>query len=165
LTHDPDDAGLRILATRSALFEAEMDLGRWTDVPSNQIDHFVDRLIESLPTVWEHKCMMGQRGGFVHEMREGTNLAHVVEHVLLELLHLADPERRIYTGWTTPRRGAEGTLDTRVFIIHYQVLSSAQARLAAQCAVGYVSDLLDGRTPDTGEAIRELTESFTWSES
>lgn len=141
-----------------------MDLGRWQHVASNHIDRFVDRLVDALPTVWEHKCMMGERGGFVHEMRRGTNLAHVVEHVLLELLHLADPEKRIYTGWTTPRRGPDGKPGTRVFVIHYQVTSTAQARLVADCAVDYVRDLLEGRTPDTGAALGRLRESFTWTD-
>jgi cyanophycin synthetase len=166
LTEDHEGAnGLRILATRSSLYEAEMDLGRWRDIESNRVDHFIDRLVGALPSVWEHKCMMGERGGFVKEMRDGTNLAHVVEHVLLELLHLADPEGRIYTGWTTPRRAADGRLDTGVFVIHYQVNSTRQARLAVECAVQLVTDLLAALAPDTQGCILRLKESFAWSES
>jgi cyanophycin synthetase len=109
--------------------------------------------------------MMGEHGGFVKEMRTGTNLAHVVEHVLLELLHLADPEHRIYTGWTTPRRAVDGRPEPGVFVIHYQVISTAQAQLAANCAVEYVEDLLGGRRPDTARCLERLKESFAGSET
>src|SRR5437879_5262451 len=38
-----------------------------------------------LPTMIEHRCSVGERGGFFERLRRGTYLAHILEHVTLEL--------------------------------------------------------------------------------
>ena len=38
-----------------------------------------------LPTMIEHRCGIGERGGFFERLRRGTYLAHILEHVTLEL--------------------------------------------------------------------------------
>lgn len=165
MSHEDTPAGdLRILAARNALFEVDLDLGRFAAEDSSRLDHFPDRLLDALPTVRAHKCMPGEVGGFVLELRRGTHIAHVVEHVLLELLHLADPRRQTYTGWTTPKRGEEGHAVAGIYTIHYQVNSSAQGRLAARCGVSLVSDLLNGRVPGVEGYLEALKESFEWPE-
>jgi cyanophycin synthetase len=42
-----------------------------------------------LPTLFEHRCSLGKRGGFFERLRRGTYLAHILEHVTLELQSLA----------------------------------------------------------------------------
>ena len=37
----------------------------------------------------EHRCSIGERGGFFERLRRGTYLAHILEHVTLELQGLA----------------------------------------------------------------------------
>jgi len=44
--------------------------------------------LEHIPSLIEHKCVRGHRGGFVERLNEGTYLAHVLEHVCLELQNL-----------------------------------------------------------------------------
>lgn len=68
---------------------AVLDLGALDDVSSAAIDGFVDRLLGLVPTLWEHRCSPGYPGGFVERLREGTYMAHIVEHVTLELQCLA----------------------------------------------------------------------------
>lgn len=69
----------------SPTMEAWVDLGELKDRASNTIPGFNDRLMSWLPTMIEHECSEGHRGGFFERLREGTYPAHILEHVTLEL--------------------------------------------------------------------------------
>lgn len=71
------------------VLEAWVDLGRFEDYPSNTLPGFNDRLMSWLPTMIEHRCTIGERGGFFQRLRDGTWLGHILEHVTLELQTLA----------------------------------------------------------------------------
>ncbi|HWA98025.1 MAG TPA: cyanophycin synthetase, partial [Pirellulales bacterium] len=71
------------------VLEAWVDLGPWKDSPSNSLPGFNDRLMAWLPTMIEHRCGLGYHGGFFERLRDGTYLAHILEHVTLELQELA----------------------------------------------------------------------------
>src|SRR3954470_22309292 len=83
--------GPNIYSPRPA-FLAVLDLEDLDDVSSAAIPGFAERLIALIPTLDEHRCSLGYRGGFVERLREGTYMAHIVEHVLIELQCLAGPE-------------------------------------------------------------------------
>ena len=68
--------------------------GRLKDSPSNEIPGFNDRIMSWLPTMIEHRCSVGERGGFFERLRRGTYLAHILEHVTLELQGLAGTHGR-----------------------------------------------------------------------
>jgi cyanophycin synthetase len=70
---------------KSPVLEAWVELGDLKDSPSNEIPGFNDRLMSWLPQMIEHRCSIGQRGGFFERLRRGTYLAHILEHVSLEL--------------------------------------------------------------------------------
>lgn len=69
--------------------EVWLDLGELEDYPSNLLPGFTDRLLAMLPNLIEHHCGVGERGGFVERLREGTWTGHILEHVVIELLNLA----------------------------------------------------------------------------
>jgi cyanophycin synthetase len=69
--------------------EAVIDLGRYEELPSNKLPGFTERLMEWLPGLIEHRCSVGERGGFLKRLRDGTWLGHVMEHVTLELESMA----------------------------------------------------------------------------
>ncbi|MFM7208111.1 MAG: cyanophycin synthetase [Planctomycetaceae bacterium] len=69
--------------------EAWVDLGRLEDFPSNTLPGFNERIMGWLPTMIEHRCSIGERGGFFERLRTGTWMSHVLEHVTLELQTLA----------------------------------------------------------------------------
>ena len=73
---------------RSAV-EAWLDIGELEKFPSNTIPGFVDRLLEWLPSLQQHHCSVGEVGGFVWRLRDGTWPAHIIEHVAIELQTLA----------------------------------------------------------------------------
>src|SRR5438094_3692091 len=62
-----------------------VDLGSLEHWPSNTLPGFNEALLRSLPGLAEHPCSLGRPGGFVERLREGTWLAHVAEHVAIEL--------------------------------------------------------------------------------
>src|SRR3954447_24008117 len=73
---------------------AVLDLEDLDDVSSAQIPGFTDALLQLLPSLMEHKCSVGRVGGFVERLREGTYMAHIVEHVTIELQCLAGHDVR-----------------------------------------------------------------------
>lgn len=79
-------------ATRGANFWStrpvmRMDLavGAYEDISSADVPGFTDALVSAMPGLAEHRCSIGERGGFVIRLRNGTYAAHIVEHVALEL--------------------------------------------------------------------------------
>ena len=71
------------------VLEAWVDLGDLKDTSSEQMPGFNDRLKGWLPGLIEHRCSVGERGGFFQRLERGTYLAHILEHVTLELQTLA----------------------------------------------------------------------------
>src|SRR5882724_6456280 len=54
---------------------------------TNVITDFYEKLTAMFPALREHECSTGAR--FIDCVREGTCLAHVVQHVALEMQHMA----------------------------------------------------------------------------
>lgn len=75
--------------SRRTVLEAWVDLEDLAERPSDSIPGFVDRLVGWLPSLVEHRCSVGERGGFIQRLRDGTYPAHILEHVTLELQCLA----------------------------------------------------------------------------
>ncbi|MEK0425177.1 MAG: Cyanophycin synthetase [Planctomycetota bacterium] len=71
------------------VLEAWVDLEEMKDTSSEMIPGFNERLMGWLPTMVEHRCSIGERGGFFIRLRRGTYMAHILEHVTLELQSLA----------------------------------------------------------------------------
>jgi cyanophycin synthetase len=91
--------------TYRAVLEVWLDLGTLEDFPSNDLPGFNDRLVALLPALLEHHCGVGERGGFIQRLREGTWSGHVLEHVVIELLNLADMPTGFGQTRSTSQRG------------------------------------------------------------
>lgn len=75
--------------TYRPVLEAWIDIGEFEDYPSNKLPGFTERLTALLPSLVEHRCNYGERGGFLRRLEEGTWIGHILEHVALELMTLA----------------------------------------------------------------------------
>ncbi|MDD3765589.1 MAG: cyanophycin synthetase [Eubacteriales bacterium] len=62
-----------------------VDIGRFSDIPTKDIKGFNDRLLTCFPNLKNNTCGLGYAGGFLQRLEEGTYLAHVLEHVILDL--------------------------------------------------------------------------------
>lgn len=71
--------------TYRPVIEALLDIGELEQFPSNLIPGLYERLTAFLPGLIEHRCGVGERGGFLERLREGTWAGHILEHVVLEL--------------------------------------------------------------------------------
>jgi cyanophycin synthetase len=67
----------------------KIDLKDWAEVASSEIADFNERLLQLLPGLQKHTCSPGYEGGFIERLRRGTYMAHVTEHVAIELSSLA----------------------------------------------------------------------------
>ena len=95
---------LRILETRvlrgpnywarEPVIRLLVDLGVLEAYPSNTLPNFTDALIALLPTLEDHACSLGRRGGFITRLRDGTWVGHIAEHVALEFQNLAGTDVR-----------------------------------------------------------------------
>lgn len=81
-------SGANIWAYRPVL-EILLDIGKYEQLPSNKLPGFAERLVDVLPTLWDHRCSEGRPGGLLERMRMGTYIGHVIEHIILELQSLA----------------------------------------------------------------------------
>ena len=98
------EASLRILDTRvlrganywarEPVVRMLVDLGSLESFPSNLLPGFSDALVELLPSLEDHACSLGRRGGFVSRLREGTWAGHIAEHIALELQNLSGTDVR-----------------------------------------------------------------------
>ena len=75
--------------SRHPVLEAWVDLKDLKDRSSDSVPGLNDRLMAWLPTMIEHRCSVGERGGFFQRLRDGTYPAHILEHVCIELQNLA----------------------------------------------------------------------------
>ncbi|MFZ8373978.1 cyanophycin synthetase family protein, partial [Staphylococcus aureus] len=57
--------------------------------PTNTIEGFRKRLETLFPSLYSHRCSVGEPGGFFRRVDEGTWMGHVIEHIALELQTLA----------------------------------------------------------------------------
>ncbi|WP_422018337.1 cyanophycin synthetase [Roseateles sp.] len=91
--------------TYRPVLEVWLDLGELEDHPSHLLPGFNDRLTTALPALIEHHCGVGERGGFLERLREGTWMGHVLEHIVIELLNLAGMPTGFGQTRSTSQRG------------------------------------------------------------
>ena len=107
------------------VLEVLVDLEEFQDRHSADIPGFARRVQERLPSMIEHRCGLGVRGGFFKRLDEGTYLGHVLEHVTLELQTLAGTD----VGYGKARETDE--LGVYKVVIEYENERLARASLAA----------------------------------
>ena len=91
--------------TYRQVLEVWLDLGELEDWPSHQLPGFNGRLTALLPALVEHHCGVGERGGFLQRLEEGTWAGHILEHVIIELLNLSGMPTGFGQTRSTSQRG------------------------------------------------------------
>jgi cyanophycin synthetase len=130
-----------------------LDLEDLADRPSDQIPGFYEALSATLPSLIEHFCSPGHRGGFLSRVRQGTYMGHIVEHVALELQTLAE----MPTGFGRTR----ATVEPGVYQVVFEYQNEQAGRYAARAAVRLCNSLVEtGRYPkeELEQDIADLTE-------
>jgi cyanophycin synthetase len=133
---------------RSKLIVMRLDLEELADRPSDTIPGFHDSLIAVLPSLEEHHCSPGCRGGFLSRVREGTMMGHIIEHVALELQTLAG----MPVGFGRTRETS--TPGVYQVVIEYQI--EEIGRYTARAALRLCQSIIDTGTYPPSELKKDL---------
>ncbi|TAD75979.1 MAG: cyanophycin synthetase [Oscillatoriales cyanobacterium] len=133
---------------RHKLVVLRLDLADLADRPSNEISGFYEGLVEALPSLVEHHCSRGKRGGFLERVREGTMMGHIVEHVALELQEL--------TGMPVGFGRTRETSEPGVYLVAIEYENERAGRYAARAAVRLCRSIVDSGSYPLQELEQDL---------
>jgi len=135
---------------RHKLIVMVLDLEEMEELPSNKVDGFYKRLKEMFPGMYEHRCSVGEPGGFFQRVEEGTWMGHIIEHIALEIQTLAGMD----VGFGRTRGyGEEG-----VYNVVFAYMEESVGRFAARASVRICEALISGEEYDLSDDIQEMRE-------
>jgi cyanophycin synthetase len=135
---------------RHKLIVMVLDLEEMEELPSNKVDGFYKRLKDMFPGMYEHRCSVGEPGGFFQRVEEGTWMGHIIEHIALEIQTLAGMD----VGFGRTRGyGEEG-----VYNVVFAYMEESVGRYAARASVRICEALISGEEYDLSEDIQEMRE-------
>ncbi len=135
---------------RSKLILVRLDLEELADKSSQLIPGFYENLVAVLPSLEEHYCSPGCKGGFLSRVREGTMMGHILEHVALELQTLAG----MPVGFGRTRETA--TAGVYQVAIEYQLETAG--RYAVRAAFRLCQSIIETGTYPKTELERDLAD-------
>lgn len=135
---------------RKKLIQMRLDLEDMEEKPTNKIPGFRERIEALLPTLIEHRCSEGERGGFFARIDRGTWMGHVIEHIALEIQTLAGME----TGFGRTRE----TKTPGVYNVVFSYTEENVGLFAAESAVKIAEALIEGVDYDLEADIQKMRE-------
>lgn len=130
------------------IIEALVDIGALEDFPSDTLPGLPERLEAWLPGLIEHRCSVGERGGFLQRLHRGTWPAHIMEHVTLELQSMAGFEGGFGRAREISRRG--------VYKVAVSVQHDSVGRRAMAAARDLVLAAIHDEPFDVAAVVEEL---------
>jgi len=134
--------------TYRPVLEVWLDLGELEDFPSHLLPGFTPRLLAMLPALEEHHCGVGERGGFIQRLHEGTWAGHILEHVVIELLNLAGMPTGFGQTRSTSQRG--------VYRMVFRARDEQVARTALRCGHRLLMSAINDEPFDLASAVEEV---------
>ena len=134
--------------TNYKALEAWVDIGKFEDFPSDKLPGFSDRIMAWLPSMIEHRCGIGKRGGFFQRLTTGTYLGHILEHVTIELQSLAGVPVEFGRARETSERG--------VYKVVIEFTEEQFARAAMQTARALILAAVDDTPFDVNDEVNKL---------
>ncbi|SCY67675.1 cyanophycin synthetase [Flavobacterium caeni] len=135
---------------RKKLIQMRLDLEEMEQSPTNKIAGFRERIEAMFPTMIEHRCSEGVRGGFFMRIDRGTWMGHVIEHIALEIQTLAGME----TGFGRTRE----TKTPGVYNVVFSYTEENVGMFAAESAVAIAEALIAGTNYDLEADIQKMRE-------
>jgi cyanophycin synthetase len=135
---------------RTKLIQMKLDLEEKEKMPTNAIPGFRERLEEMIPSLIEHRCSVGTRGGFFERVDEGTWMGHVIEHIALEIQTLAGMD----TGFGRTR----GTGKDGEYYVCFSYMEEDAGLYAAKAAVNIAHALIFEEPYNLDDDIQRLRE-------
>ncbi|MCZ8169886.1 MAG: cyanophycin synthetase [Flavobacterium sp.] len=135
---------------RKKLIQMRLDLEDMEEKPTNKISGFRERIEAMFPTMIEHRCSEGVRGGFFSRIDRGTWMGHVIEHIALEIQTLAGME----TGFGRTRE----TKTPGVYNVVFSYVEESVGMYAAEASVRIAEALIAGTDYDVQADIQKMRE-------
>jgi cyanophycin synthetase len=135
---------------RKKLIQMRLDLEELEALPTNKIKGFRERLEAMIPSMIEHRCSEGVRGGFFHRVDNGTWMGHVIEHIALEIQTLAGMD----TGFGRTRE----TKTPGVYNVVFSYLEENVGLYAAEASVALAQALIDNKPYNLEADIQKMKE-------
>lgn len=135
---------------RKKLIQMRLDLEEMEQFPTNKIEGFRERIEAMFPTMIEHRCSEGVRGGFFSRIERGTWMGHVIEHIALEIQTLAGME----TGFGRTRE----TKTPGVYNVVFSYTEESVGMFAAESSVAIAEALIAGTDYDVEADIQKMRE-------
>ncbi len=138
----------RSIYSHKPVVKIVVDLGIYDDIPTSELPGFSNGLTNLLPGLMKHQCSTGYAGGFAERLKEGTYLAHVIEHVALELQSMLGYD----LSYGKARKASEKG--------HYNIIYAYRNEFAGlesgKLAVELITALLDGKRFSVEERIEQI---------
>lgn len=157
MTNKKDIAILRVnhlrgpnIWTYRPVIETWLDIGELEECPSNKLPGLYERLTAWLPGLIEHRCGVGERGGFLERLRDGTWPGHILEHIVLELQNLAGMK----TGFGKTR----STADRGIYKMAFRTRDETVGRAALQAGHALLMAAINDTPFDLQAKVDALTE-------
>ena len=137
--------------TYRPVIEAWLDIGELESFPSNLLPGLYERLTAILPGLIVHRCGVGEHGGFLERLRDGTYAGHILEHVVLELQNLAGMK----TGFGKTRQIGE---DTGLYKMAFRTRQEQVGRAALAHGRDLLMAMIEDQPFDLEPVVAELTD-------
>jgi len=135
---------------RKRLIQMRLDLEEAEQTPTNKIEGFRERIEAMFPSMIEHRCSEGCRGGFFLRVERGTWMGHVIEHIALEIQTLAGMD----TGFGRTRE----TKTPGIYNVVFSYTEENVGLFAAESAVRIAEALMEGTDYDVEADIQKMRE-------
>ena len=127
-----------------------LDIGDLEDRPSDQVPGIAEKLERLIPTIYEHRCSVGEAGGFLQRVRNGTYAGHMVEHVAIELQNMI--------GFSVGYGKTVDSYEKGIYHVVFRYRDEATGLAAAEAAVDIVEKLYNSQEVDLAAHIDHLKE-------
>jgi cyanophycin synthetase len=135
---------------RHKLIVMRLDLEDLAEKPSNEIPGFYQGLLQVLPSLVEHYCSPGKRGGFLSRVEQGTMMGHIIEHVALELQELA--------GMPASFGRTRETATPGVYNVVFDYVEEQAGRYAGRAAVRLCESIVKTGTYPEAELAQDIAD-------
>lgn len=136
-----------IFSLRYPIVKMKVKLGNLADVPTKDIKGLNEKLIGFFPGISDHKCSTGYVGGFVDRLKEGTYLAHVAEHLCLEVQRMMGDDLKY---------GKARQVENDIYNVIFSCINLEVGRACGLFAINTLNALIGGKTINLDEQIRNL---------
>ena len=147
---------IRVLAGKNIyahfpIVRLDVDLGKYVDVASCEIDSFNENLLDILPGLAEHRCG-GHTKGFIKRLERGTYFAHIIEHIALEIQKLL--------GYDISFGKARYLQEDTIYYIVYGYEHEVAGIEAGRLAFSIVNSLIHRKTINLDKKLENIREKI-----